>query len=492
MTEALGRRKVSKGDIILTSEPFVYMLTTSYKGLYCDNCFKSKKQAFQRCSGCAFEWYCNVACQRSSWPLHKFECKKLRQLKPDYPVDTARLLAKIIIKLQEIWLCKHTTVLIGAPHCWLQENNPFQIEAIPKNGGDKMEEKWTEAKTRKFKDLMNHYSDIKRDDQRQEHLSVLRMALCNYLGAEHIPNEADLQGIYGRVIINSFSISDEDQCTIGTGVYLAGSVFDHSCQPNAYVTFTGTKLICRSLVDWSVLDWNKVRISYVDTLLSAKDRISDLLHRYYFTCACNYCTDQTREKISSSINCGNPSCDAPVYISEIEDSSLPVGPCTKCGFDKFSPDTRTSYKEISAFSREKLDEMKQVYYFDISKLILEKQGSMLHKLNVLRVRALDAAFESAIFLELWDKSVEFGTQNLDGMRYHYGENYPAYALMLLKLGKVTCYTGKLEMGMKLLRAAEPILRISHGTNHPVYKDQLKPLIEQTQAEINYKLSRRRD
>ncbi|XP_066978743.1 histone-lysine N-methyltransferase SMYD3-like isoform X1 [Macrobrachium rosenbergii] len=458
--QALGRRKVSKGDVILTSEPFVYMLTTPYKGLYCDNCLKRKKEAFQRCSGCSFEWYCNVDCQRNSWALHKSECKKLRRLKPNYPVDTARLLAKIIIKLQ--------------------------------NGGDKIEEKWTETKTRRFKDLMNHYTDIKKDDQRQEHLSVLRVVLCNYLGPENIPNEADFQGIFGRVIINSFSINDEEHCSIATGVYLAGSVFDHSCQPNAYITFTGTKLICRSLVDWPVLDWNKVRISYVDVLLSTKDRVSDLCQRYYFTCDCNYCSDLKRERISSSINCGNPSCEAPVYISETDDPSLPVGPCEKCGFDDYAPVTRTLYKEIAAFSREQLDLMKQKYYFDVSKLILEKQGSMLHKLNVLRVRALDAAFESAICLELWDKTVEFGTQNLDGIRYYYGENHPTFGLMLLKLGKVTCYIGKLEKSMKFLRDAEGILRISHGTYHPVYKDQLRPLMEQTQAEIDFKRARRKD
>ena len=61
-----------------------------------------------------------------------------------------------------------------------------------------------------------------------------------------------------QVLVNTFNIGDEEHKSIGTGLYLAGSIFDHSCEPNAYVTFIGTRLTCRSLVDWDVLDWSKV------------------------------------------------------------------------------------------------------------------------------------------------------------------------------------------------------------------------------------------
>lgn len=62
--------------------------------------------------------------------------------------------------------------------------------------------------------------------------------------------------------VNSFSICDQELHSIGTGIYLAASVVDHSCKPNAVVTFEGTTLIMRALETLPVLDWSKV-ISHI-------------------------------------------------------------------------------------------------------------------------------------------------------------------------------------------------------------------------------------
>lgn len=453
MTVVLGHRKVSKGDIILTSVPFVYILNTRYKGLYCDTCLKRKQQSFQRCSGCAVEWYCNRECQRGSWDIHRFECKNLARIKPLVPPDTAKLLSRVIIRM--------------------------------KNGGEQVEENLTETKTRKFKELMNHYRDIKDDEMRQEHLLSLKVVLERYLGSSYLPNDADLQGIYGRVIVNSFSMTDSDMNGIGTGVYLAASVFDHSCEPNAFVTFLGKHLICRSLIDWPTLDWTKIRISYIDILNSTTDRMNDLHKRYYFWCDCNMCHNKARDKIMSSINCGNTSCDAPVHIDEDGDVGVSKEACSKCGFNDFSPDTRSNYIEAAKYSREKLDMMKDKYYIDLCKMALDKQGSLFHKFNILRVRILDAGFEAAIDLGNWDTAVEFGAKNMDGIRFYYGINHPSYGMVMLKLAKIYSYMGKLKEALVLLRDAESILRVSHGTSHPTYKDELRPLLVDTQNEINF-------
>lgn len=58
--------------------------------------------------------------------------------------------------------------------------------------------------------------------------------------------------------VNSFTISDQELHSIGTGIYLAASIVDHSCKPNAVVTFEGTTLFMHSLENMPFLDWSKV------------------------------------------------------------------------------------------------------------------------------------------------------------------------------------------------------------------------------------------
>lgn len=42
--------------------------------------------------------------------------------------------------------------------------------------------------------------------------------------------------------INAFNILDDNLNPIGTGIYLASSVLNHSCVPNATATFDGITL----------------------------------------------------------------------------------------------------------------------------------------------------------------------------------------------------------------------------------------------------------
>ena len=53
--------------------------------------------------------------------------------------------------------------------------------------------------------------------------------------------------IYGRILINSFNIMNAENLPIGIGLYLEGSVFDHSCDPNATVVFDGKRIIVRTI-----------------------------------------------------------------------------------------------------------------------------------------------------------------------------------------------------------------------------------------------------
>ncbi|KAK3850333.1 hypothetical protein Pcinc_042958 [Petrolisthes cinctipes] len=448
-------RSLAAGDVILKAEPFVYLLSGSLKGLYCDYCFKKSEGygRLQRCSRCKGERYCGRECQVKAWQLiHRHECPCIKRVLPKAPPDTARLMAKIIIKL--------------------------------KNGGDQLVEEVTDGKTRKFKDLMNHYSDIKKDRARQEQLEALTVVLSDYLGPDTLPNTADLQGIFGRICVNSFSITDMDHNALGTGVYLAGSVFDHSCRPNAFVTFNGPTLTCRALQSFTDFDISKVRISYLDVMTSTEERVKELKRRYYFTCDCPGCHDPEMDRLASSVVCGIKGCDGPVYIDENLPPSEPLPPCTKCGCQSPVTHTRTEYLTAAGYCREQLEECKDQYFLDIAQRGLERQGdNLFHPMNLLRVRLLDAATEAAISLSNWNLALQYGIQNIPALRLYYGERHPNVGMTLLKLGKIMLYLQQQQEALEYLTEAEGILNTSHGNTHPLYTTQLAPLITQAREEL---------
>lgn len=61
------------------------------------------------------------------------------------------------------------------------------------------------------------------------------------------------------MVVNAFSILDQEMNSIATGIYLGVSVTDHSCKPNAVATFVGTTLYIRTIENLSSVDWSKVQ-----------------------------------------------------------------------------------------------------------------------------------------------------------------------------------------------------------------------------------------
>lgn len=107
--------------------------------------------------------------------------------------------------------------------------------------------------------MITDYPDIKADEKRMEHLECLTSVLKELLGEQMVPNQSELMGIYGRLVVNGFNILDPEMNSVATGLYLGVSVTDHSCTPNAVAIFEGTTLFIRTLKDLPCLDWSKVK-----------------------------------------------------------------------------------------------------------------------------------------------------------------------------------------------------------------------------------------
>ncbi|XP_049805617.1 histone-lysine N-methyltransferase SMYD3 [Schistocerca nitens] len=446
MTQKSGKdclREIRSGSVLLIEKPFAFVLKSSLRAERCAFCLKTGK--LSRCSGCQFCYYCGRECQKSAWLDHKYECHLLKKISPRVVPDAAMLVARIIFKLQR--------------------------------GADQEMGFYSDNTYRKFRDLMSHYPDIKKDDQRMQHFASICGVLLDYIGAANLPNHAELMGIYGRMCINGFSILDPEMHGVGTGIYLGASVIDHSCCPNAVAVFDGTKIYIRAVEDIPSPDWNKVFIAYIDTLNYATDRQAELQQTYYFTCSCLKCKDIEEACLMDSMLCPNSKCGAPVSHTYGIKSK-----CPECGTD-ISQELIDEYQNASSFTERHLNDMKEYCYLDICISCLKKQEGLFHPYNLQHVKTLDMAFETAIQMGLFTQARKYGEELIPGLRKYYGERHPLLGISLMKCGKICVYLGDFSAARDKLEEAEHVIKLTHGVNHILYKSELEPLLLTCHVEL---------
>ncbi|XP_063234789.1 histone-lysine N-methyltransferase SMYD3 isoform X2 [Bacillus rossius redtenbacheri] len=406
----------------------------------CDRC------QLMKCSGCQYVHYCGRQCQKRAWADHRTECANLKKVAPRIVPDAARTLARIFFKL--------------------------------KRGGDMERKFYSKTQFRTFRDLMSHYSDIKQDEKKMEHFASLFAVLTEFLGEENVPNSAELLGIYGRMCVNSFNISDAEMLSIGTGIYLGASVVDHSCDPNAVAVFNGTTINIRAVKEIPTLDWSKIFISYIDVMNFPKDRQKELQETYYFLCGCSRCKDIEEIKSMSAILCPNTKCGSPVPVTK-EDAGHNDLSCPVCG-EAVSNDTYQEYLEVAEFTQDQLKNM--TADLDVCAVCLRKQRGLFHELDLLRAKVLDLALESCIALGQWEDAARHGTRLLPAYRRYYGARHPLFGVFLLKLAKISLYLGRAPECSRLLAEAQGVVALTHGRQHGLYTGELSALWRQCRAE----------
>uniref|UniRef100_A0A023F770 Putative histone-lysine n-methyltransferase smyd3-like isoform x1 n=1 Tax=Triatoma infestans TaxID=30076 RepID=A0A023F770_TRIIF len=423
------------GTSIHSEKPFIHVLSTHLKNLKCDHCYAECE--LLSCSGCRYVKYCDRNCQKYAWGIHKNECINLRKLPSGKELpSTARLLCRLITKL--------------------------------KRGGDQEKGKYDRNKFRFFKDLQSHYSDIKEDKKRMEHSISLYGVLKDFMDEKNLPNFSEFTGMYGRVVVNSFNILDGDMNNLGTGIYLGASTIDHSCEPNAVAVFSGTNITIRTIKDIPEFKWSKIRICYIDALKSTDERRTVLLEQYYFLCDCPRCNSSTNHtELEAAMECQK--CFSPVnYHAD-------GAKCSHCNWE-VSNDILKMYAEVVKFTNEQHEIMNSTAYLDACKLCLSKQKGILHKDSLLYVKTMDLAFEASIQLNKWDDALSLGEQLSEGYRKHYGDIHPVLGLHYMKFGKILLLKNEFKRAMDALEKAETIIKITHGTEHELYKTQLYRLL----------------
>ena len=416
------------GTEILRCQPFAYVVNSDLRNSICDSCFTSNQGGLKKCSGCKFVYYCSVQCQRQGWNKgHREECAYLRRVQK-YPPDTVRLLARIVLKL--------------------------------KQGGMREVANLPNGQQRYFDDLMSHQKDIVRDCHRIEAFQSFFEVLKDCFAFE-LPPKTEVLDIYGKVLINSFNIMNDEYQSVGIGLYLAASVLDHSCDPNSSVIFDGKNLVLRSIKD--VTHFDQIRISYTNLIDTAEMRKEKLAQQYYFTCKCKKCDDDQEEE-KSVLQC--PAC--------LGNVPLTLARCRQC------------QRQASDAELEEYTELKEEYKQKVIRNVgghpepeeqcesfYSKFKGVFHPFDKTYLDLLEYLYELKINEQDFEVSLEVATQ----ICQHYQEYYPKYdvnvGLMAMKVAKLSTYLNRMNQAEKYLDLAKTTLSVTHGSSHPLLSVTLR-------------------
>ena len=428
------------------SAPFASVVTREFRSRVCDFCYKVSLKVLNHCSGCSLVYYCNRTCQGGAWKKrgHKLECPILRGIKPKVPPDTVRLIIRIIHKLAYLGGTTETATL-------------------------------PDGTKRRFDDLMSHSTQIPKDEPRikafKSYLEVIKDCLKN---DPSLPNSSEILEIYGRVLINSFHIMNNEYQSIGIGLYLNASVLDHSCNPNASVSFIGNKIMVKSVSALRIESFTDVRICYINLLNTSVKRKMELKSQYYFTCTCQNCHMEKFDDIrKGSMKC--PDCLDAIAVSIPEEKE--EGAASSSEEDE-PPYCFTCTKPMA---KEAVDQFKDLRQEVIETLFQNKNnhpdpddlyedyardvGSRIHPYDRLAVDYYESLFEQRMGREDWNGALEVSALLLIPYRLYYPKYDINTALMALKAGKLALYLDRLIEAEKYIAEAEDILRVTHGDNH---------------------------
>ncbi|XP_076834812.1 histone-lysine N-methyltransferase SMYD3 [Brachyhypopomus gauderio] len=302
--------------------------------------------------------------------------------------------------------------------------------------------------------LAEHQSHLKdMSDEKREGLSQLCCMLQLYLMQEvadtsMLPGGLDLMGLLARVTCNCFSISDGELQDIGVGIYPSMSLLNHDCQPNCVMVFVGKKLHLRAIRN--IQPCEELTISYTDILAPREERQTLLERQYHFLCQCQRCN---REDGDCAMLAGERTAwaglrDTLPHLEQLR--------------------TEHQWEELRGQSG----------------TLLARHAHAVPDTNVYCLRLLDMAMDACISLGQYEAALEYGTRTLGPYRLHYTEPHPSWGLELFRVGKLQHYLGRLEEARGSFIQAYDVMKVTHGTEHPLC-DEVSRKLAECQAELKW-------
>ncbi|KAF8601577.1 hypothetical protein BDV93DRAFT_524753 [Ceratobasidium sp. AG-I] len=275
------------GAVMIRPYPHVAALTTRYLGKRCSGCHEEpqKGKKLMRCQRCRTVCYCDAACQKFDWPIHKLEC-------PALSAHAERLYADPEFEKVESENCVHggipvpdETIRTLARLLWLQSKQK------PGSG-----------KNKEFELMQSHSKDLTPSSPQGARYTKLGNTLKTYvslgppssekLDSLGIGSDNDVIDLISKFFTNAFVLTSPDLTPIGWTICPIIALINHSCAPNCAVVFPKARklpLQIEVVALRNIKPGEELTISYVDQSLPRALRRSMMREQYMFTCECPMC-----------------------------------------------------------------------------------------------------------------------------------------------------------------------------------------------------------
>ncbi|MCJ1480264.1 hypothetical protein MMC06_000419 [Schaereria dolodes] len=167
-----------------------------------------------------------------------------------------------------------------------------------------------------FMKLQHHLDDFEKSVESQttqESIQLMSKAAKEYSGTQE---QLDLiESMTGRLLINTLTLVAPTYEPLGLCLDPVAALMNHSCNPNAVVSFNGSCLSIRALSP--IPKDTEIMISYIDITNPIPMRQTELQTRYFFTCVCPECANGNtlgKPDIPSTLAAALP----PLKLQELE------------------------------------------------------------------------------------------------------------------------------------------------------------------------------
>ncbi|GAB5585756.1 hypothetical protein Unana1_00656 [Umbelopsis nana] len=263
----VASQPLKRSSIAIESQPLAVIPLPSARAEICNYCFRkgTRTAPLQRCSRCQSAYFCSKHCFQKAWYAHhQFACK------PDQPLQAND---DDQDGLDEAMLERVLLAVARAKRNITRQQTADELSQC--------------AQLEAFSSLMSH--ETKQSNELLDRFKRIATKLSQKPHIKSLGVDPTTLLIYlCRFQCNNFGIVDNQLFAIGEGTYPIGSLFNHSCRPNAVALYNGTTQIIRLLED--VDAGEEITLAYIDVANSRRDRAEKLWEKYFFECDCKRCT----------------------------------------------------------------------------------------------------------------------------------------------------------------------------------------------------------
>ncbi|XP_062200888.1 uncharacterized protein LOC133903496 [Phragmites australis] len=333
---------ISPASLIHVEEPLAAVIMKSCRETHCHFCFSEAPADIVFCPLCTFPIYCSKRCQEQavgqiSW--NQDNCLELN--------NNSMSLAKLSItstsfkspSSKEISEHRHEC---GGAH-WAAVL-PVHIVLAGRVMSQYIENRILAGKdsamSRPDLDLVHHYDQDSPASKLEAHIYAIVLLLClqNYYrsglswtketlsqlvvlifqikvnsiaivrmksmdGGQELKVNGELSAADGTAMCNV------EQVRVAQAIYISGSLFNHSCQPNVHAYFLSRTLLLQSTE--FIKSGSPIELSYGPQVgeMELPDRQKLLRENYYFTCQCSSCSElNLSDLVVNSFCCPQSNC----------------------------------------------------------------------------------------------------------------------------------------------------------------------------------------